>query len=86
MAGNTDNTDETSSIRNELKRAFTSKLMVQIQATGTYKGITGKVVYYRHGTIKIAGESEDGRKVSHILRVSDVKRVTVYEEEEIDGQ
>jgi hypothetical protein len=71
--------DEISSIRNELKRAFKDKLLVQVQAGGTYKGITGTVAYYGHGTLRILGESEDGLKVSHTLRITDIKRVTVYE-------
>ena len=71
--------EELSSIRKELQRAYKEKKMVTVQSQGTYKGITGTVSYYGHGSIKIQSETEDGTKMSTTLRVVDVRRVSVYE-------
>lgn len=71
-----------SSVRNELKRAMKDNLTVTIYGGGTYKGITGKVMYLGHGTIKIVGETEDGAKCNDIMRTTDIKRVRVYERQD----
>lgn len=71
--------EELASIRKELQRAFQGKKMITVQSQGTYKGITGLVVYYGHGSIKIQSDTEDGTKVNTTLRVVDIRRVSVYE-------
>ena len=71
--------EELASIRKELQRAFTNKKTVTVKSQGTYKGITGLVVYYGHGSIKIQADTEDGTRVNTTLRVVDIRRVSVYE-------
>jgi hypothetical protein len=44
-----------------------------------YKGINGFVESIHNGTVVIAGETEEGTPVKHVFRLSDIKRVSVFD-------
>ena len=69
---------ETHSIRDGLYEAMKSHTKVQIYSAGTYRGIAGFVTGISHGMINLEGETEDGIQVKHYIRISDVKRLSVY--------
>ena len=73
--------EETHSIRDGLYDAMKSHTKVQIYSAGTYRGIAGYVTGISHGMINLEGETEDGIRVKHYIRISDVKRLSVYGEE-----
>ena len=73
--------DETHSIRDGLYEAMKSRTKVQIYSAGTYRGIAGRVTSISHGMINLEGETEDGVPVKHYIRISDVKRLSVYGDE-----
>lgn len=66
-------------IRSQIERAFQDGKMINIFASGTYKGVTGKVVGFRHGSLTLSCETEDGQKYTTTMRVVDIKRVSVFE-------
>ena len=70
--------EETHSIRDGLYEAMKSHTKVQIYSAGTYRGIAGFVTGISHGMINLEGETEDGIQVKHYIRISDVKRLSVY--------
>ena len=70
--------EETHSIRDGLYEALKSHTKVQIYSAGTYRGIAGRVTSISHGMINLEGETEDGVPVKHYIRISDVKRLSVY--------
>ena len=70
--------EETHSIRDGLYEALKSHTKVQIYSAGTYRGIAGFVTGISHGIINLEGETEDGVQVKHYIRISDVKRLSVY--------
>lgn len=73
--------EETHSIRDGLYEAMKSHTKVQIYSAGTYRGIAGRVTSIAHGTVNLEGETEDGIPVKHYIRISDVKRLSVYGDE-----
>lgn len=66
-------------IRSQLQLAFDKHKRVSIFATGTYKGVTGRIVGMQHGSITLSSETEDGERYTTTLRVVDIKRVSVFE-------
>ena len=69
-----------SSIRQAMYGAMKSGKRVQVYATGTFKGIAGRVMKIERGGCILVGETEEGTKVTHHLRLSDIKRVSVYDD------
>ena len=68
----------TYSIRDGLYEAMKAHKKVQIYSAGTYRGIAGYIVGISHGMVNLEGETEDGISVKHYIRISDVKRLSVY--------
>ena len=68
------------SIRGQLTQAMKHRWKVQIYASGTYKGVGGLITQISHGSITLSGETEDGVKMTTTMRISDIKRVSIYEE------
>ena len=66
-------------IRAQLSRAKENDKLVNIFASGTYKGVTGKILGIEHGSITLSCETEDGQKYSTTMRIVDIKRVSVFE-------
>ena len=66
-------------IRSELYEAFKGGKRVNIFASGTYKGISGTILGMKNGSITLESETEDGEKYRTVLRVVDVKRVSVFQ-------
>ena len=73
--------EETHSIRDGLYEAMKSHTKVQIYSAGTYRVIAGRVTSISHGMINLEGETEDGVPVKHYIRIRDVKRLSVYGDE-----
>ena len=67
------------SIRAQLHRAYKEKKMVNIFASGTYKGVSGFVSGIQHGTLSLSCLTEDGQKYTVTMRIPDIKRVSVFE-------
>lgn len=67
------------SIRAQLHRAYKEKKMVNIFASGTYKGVSGFVSGIQHGTLSLSCMTEDGQKYTVTMRIPDIKRVSVFE-------
>jgi acylphosphatase len=59
--------------------ALEKHLQCQVYSTGMYKGINGFVESIHNGTVVIAGETEEGTPVKHVFRLSDIKRVSVFD-------
>lgn len=66
-------------IRSQLQTAFEAGRRVSIFASGTYKGVSGKIAGIHHGSITLSSETEDGERYSTTMRIVDIKRVSVYE-------
>ena len=69
-----------SSIRQKVYEAWKNHKPCQFYSSGMYRGIHGYIVSIKNGTVVVQGETEEGVKVEHIFRLSDVKRVTVFDE------
>ena len=67
------------SIRPTMYHALEKHLQCQVYSTGMYKGINGFVESIHNGTVVIAGETEEGTPVKHVFRLSDIKRVSVFD-------
>ena len=67
------------SIRQTMYHALEKHLQCQVYSTGMYKGINGYVESIHNGTVVIAGETEEGTPVKHVFRLSDIKRVSVFD-------
>ena len=67
------------SIRQTMYNALEKHLQCQVYSTGMYKGINGYVESIHNGTVVIAGETEEGTPVKHVFRLSDIKRVSVFD-------
>ena len=60
-----------------LREAMKKKLRVEVYATGTYKGVAGKVINIKYGHVYI-----DTPMSLVVLALKDIKRVSVYKPEE----
>lgn len=68
-------------IRQQVERAYEKHLVCQIYSIGMYKGINGYVKSIHHGVVVMMGETEEGVKVEHTFRLSDIKRISVFDED-----
>jgi len=60
-----------------LREAMKKKLRVEVYATGTYKGVAGKVINIKYGHVYI-----DTPMSLVVLALKDIKRVSLYKPEE----
>ena len=60
-----------------LREAMKKKLKVEVYGTGTYKGVSGRVINIKYGHVYI-----DTPMSLVVLALKDIKRVTVYKPEE----
>lgn len=81
MVAKPEDNDVAMTIRQQVERALAKKLMCQVYSTGMYKGVVGKVKSVHHGVVVMVGETEEGKKVEHTFRLSDIKRISVFDED-----
>jgi len=66
--------DELLSFMDDLRYAKKNNLDVLIYASGTYKGINGKILTIGAGTVVLRSE---GKRVR--LKISDIRRIEIFE-------
>lgn len=76
-----DNSEIAMTIRQQVERALTKNLACQVYSTGMYKGVHGRIKSLHHGVVVMVGETEEGARVEHTFRLSDIKRISVFEED-----
>jgi len=67
--------EELNSFMDDIQYAYKNHRDVIIYASGTYKGINGKVVSIHAGTIVLQSAGKRSR-----LKISDIRRVEIFED------